>query len=889
MATVAAGGASSAVAASAHAGCERFRRSDPLLTGRSRRKLATELGFPDESGTIPEARWMRAMLFERLVHDDAFISELMTRGVGLLGLERPSGVQHMGCRRNERRTVQALDLAHRAALEKGIATMVTESAIPLAGFEAGIVTPVLPDFLVVARRTDENGMPVGSWLIAGDAKDYERIRSRIDDSRLLKGFLQVALGAESADRWTGRPQGMVVHEWGFLAVPRTAYLRPQAVVERLEDHRREVRSRLEQRIHVAAAFEGQVKPIPAELVTHSAADFDPARCVTCSLFLYCRDEIRGSTDPIDLMTEIGIERALRPTAAALLEGADLGDGLPSTVRRRVIATAKGQPQWAAARRTDPAGEPGTVNVVLVKSDAAALGIHGVGVQAVTEAGPGTWDYQVFTEPRTPLTRSRILGAIGRALESVDRPGRAVHVCVPDRMTGDLLATMADSASGVEISRLRWARDVEAGRPALTFDGQPAVMPEPLEPETRLAVSFFLDEDRARAFAMRTPVVILQEVMARLMVAGGPEIDSGRLDYLAEWATADGPADHRAISDLVSLRLQAPGARTTIKRSNAIHAAEQAAEWETYRTLVLDELAFRAEQVGRVMASLSSRPRSALTAVYEAVELEAQEVWRRRLELHASDLVRFSLTNRPWRNHHVSLLDADRGCAAALRAMVDPEHASDLANDAGNRAWFQAEVVGTTPLVLRSAARAIAPGMELALMHVDGEPEMERPAVSMKPQKGSFKFTGLSVGEVQRGLVPGEWLWSPATPATHLTVGARLVLADPTSFGGTVRNGLDLKLDRPSVDTDHAPRVDCTPDSYADDPKGHLWCCRSHEAAEAEWSDVLAGRRAKGELNPDVWPPIVDVENFEIPGDENLAEGQPAVEGVPEDLTVDDLE
>lgn len=889
MATVAAGGASSAVAASAHAGCERFRRSDPLLTGRSRRKLAKELDFPDESGTIPEARWMRAMLFERLVHDDAFISELMTRGVGLLGLERPGGVQHVGCRRSERGTVRALELAHQAAVERGVATMVTESAIPLAGFRAGIVTPVLPDFLVVARRTDEAGKPVGSWLIAGDAKDYERIRSRIDDSRLLKGFLQVALGAESAAEWTGRPAGMEVHDWGFLAVPRTAYLRPHAVVERLDDHRREVRSRLAQRIQVAASFEGQSKQIPAELVMHSSADFDPTTCATCSLFLYCRDELRHSVDPVDLMTEIGVERALRPAAAALLADPTAGEGLTSSVRRRVLATVTGRPQWTAARRTDPAGRPGTVNVVLVKSDAAALGIHGVSVQAIGDAGPGEWEPQVFREPRTPLTRSKILGAIGRALGSVSAPGRAVHVCVPDRMTGDLLATMADSASGVEISRLRWARDVAQDRPPLTFDGHPAVMPEELEPEARLAISFFLDEDRARAFAMRSPIVVLQAVMAGQMVAGGPEIDSGRLDYLAEWATSHDPVDHRTVSDLVSTRPQAPGARTTITRSNAIHTAEQAGDWDTYEALVLDELTFRAEQVGRVIETLATRPRSALTAVVEAIELDAQEVWHRRLALHASDLVRFSLTNRPWRNHHVALLDADKRCAAALRAMVDPEHASDLASDAGNRSWFAGEVVATSPFTVRSGARALAAGMELALLHVDGQPEMERPALTMKAQKGSFKSTGLSVGKIEPGTVRGDWVWHPATPATHVLLGARVVLADPSSFGGTVRNGLDLKLDRPPVDTEHAPGVDCTPDSYAEDPKGHLWCCRSHEAAEAEWSDVLAGRRAKGELNPDVWPPIIDVETFEIPGDEKLADGQAPVDGPPEGLTVDDLE
>ncbi|MGA4790045.1 hypothetical protein [Nocardia sp. AB354] len=70
------GGASSAVAASAHAACARFRGTDPLVVGRTRRKLATDVGFADDSGRIPEARWMRAMTFERLVRDTKFVSEI---------------------------------------------------------------------------------------------------------------------------------------------------------------------------------------------------------------------------------------------------------------------------------------------------------------------------------------------------------------------------------------------------------------------------------------------------------------------------------------------------------------------------------------------------------------------------------------------------------------------------------------------------------------------------------------------------------------------------------------------------------------------------------------------------------------------------------------------
>lgn len=62
------GGASSAVAASAHASCARFRGTDPLITGISRRKLAQDVGYSKGlESTIPLLRWMRAMRFEELV------------------------------------------------------------------------------------------------------------------------------------------------------------------------------------------------------------------------------------------------------------------------------------------------------------------------------------------------------------------------------------------------------------------------------------------------------------------------------------------------------------------------------------------------------------------------------------------------------------------------------------------------------------------------------------------------------------------------------------------------------------------------------------------------------------------------------------------------------
>lgn len=95
LSTKVTGGASSAVAASSHAACARFRGTDPpLITGVTRRKLAEQVGHskgPPQSA-IPLLRWMRAMMFERLVRDKRFASEVVTVSVGALGLERPQAV-----------------------------------------------------------------------------------------------------------------------------------------------------------------------------------------------------------------------------------------------------------------------------------------------------------------------------------------------------------------------------------------------------------------------------------------------------------------------------------------------------------------------------------------------------------------------------------------------------------------------------------------------------------------------------------------------------------------------------------------------------------------------------------------------------------------------------
>jgi len=844
---------------------------------------------------------MKAMLFERLVHDRAFISELMTRGIGKLDLDRPSSVHHVECRRSPRRTVQALAKAHAVARDDGVATMLTGTSVPMAGFEGVDATPVLPDFIVIARRQDSAGD--GSWLIAGDAKDYERIRSRIPDARLLKGFLQVALGAECFAEWSLLPEGMRVHPSGFLAVPRSAYLRPEVVVEELADHRGEVRGRLAQRrvasqepagAALAQLAEDRDGPVDPSLIAHIEAEFDPARCVTCSLFAFCRNRLRTSTNPADLLVEIGIPKPHRPLGEPLLDQPSLPSTLPEREALGIVATVTGLPQWTRAKRIDALGMPGTVNVVVVKSDSAALGVNGASVQRISVDGAGAWKSIVFTEPRTPETRSRLLGLIGEELSTAmveaDSDERPVHVCVPDRATADLLATMADSAAGVEISRLSWEHDVAQGREPLTFDGQPATIPDPLPVATRLAVSFLLDEDRARAFVLRHPVVVVQEVLARHLVPGGPWSDTGRLDYLVRWAEADTALEHRVVSDAVSDNIHAPGARMTTTRSNELHGAEQAKSWDTYKALVGEELRFRTATMDRAIAAIAKLPLSRMRAVHEAIERDAQAVWRRRLTFHASDLVRFSLTARFWRDNLVDPLAQDVACASALAAMLNVGNALDLARDAGNRSYVEAEVVSVSPLTLRSIARALEDGMEVVALHVNDTPEFERADVAMKVQKGSFAFEGVRAGAIESTGDPNTWLWHPADDGPF-AIGDRVTLAVVSNLDHVawlVHKGRQFNLTRPTPDAVLAPKPTCSPGDYDDDPSGHQWCCKPHEIAAAERADRNAERRARGEMNPDVWPPILDVERFPAPGDEDLDDGEETPDQ-PEGATWDDIE
>jgi hypothetical protein len=883
------GGGTSAVAASAHAGCERFRLTDPFITRKTRKALAADIGHPDTSAGIPEARWMRAMTFESLVHSERFVSELLTKTVGQLDLTRPKAVRWRDCHGTVAITATELAQAHLKANFSGEATMLTALAVPYLNLENVLdATPIQPDFAIVCPREDD-GKTVGSWLIMGDAKDYERIRSRIDDGRMLKGFLQVALGAESVAAWSKLPSGMRVHRYGALAVPRNAFLQPEAVVELLDDHRIEVRTRADERLKVKAEL-GDGSPMEEELTTyvaHLTASFDPRSCMTCNLFSYCRAQLRAAADPFAVLTEIGIDRLRRPAVVGLVSGdGDIGH-VPQSIVAQVSATVSGLPRWTGRLRIDPCGLRGTVNLVLVKSDAAALGVHGVAVQKVGADGPTTWVRRVFSDPQSPLTRRAMMRILGAAIREIQEAGLGpVHLVVPDRPTADLLATAADSLAGVELSRLRWQHDLDSGRPALTFDGEPATLPDPLHADERLAVSFLLEEDRARAMSLRTPIVDARAVLASHMTPGGPAVDAGRLDYLVTWAEATDPLDHREVSDVIAEQPETPGARLSNVASDAIHKARRDNDMAAYNALVDAALDYRIEVLERAQAVLDGLGISRLRDVHRVLEGDAQEIWGRRVALQASDLVRFSRMNPNWRNTQVEILDADRKCFDQLTCLADASVARDRATDAGIRELALATVIDLDPIRLDVKSRRLVDGSSVVALHINDRSFVEQPSTTIKIQKGSFKLGQMPVGILRRLDGVEGLLWDPKV-VPDLAVGDELVLADTTWFGKPFKSGHEIAVERPSLDNQSAPKATCTPDAYSADPEGHKWCCRPHTVAEAEWSDTLAQRRARGELNPEVWPPLVDEERFDVgPNDEGPL---PPPTATPDDLTIDDLD
>lgn len=343
---------------------------------------------------------------------------------------------------------------------------------------------------------------------------------------------------------------------------------------------------------------------------------------------------------------------------------------------------------------------------------------------------------------------------------------------------------------------------------------------------------------------------------------------------------------KATSDAIHKALTG-GAR----RSNRTGAASP----KRYQKVVEAELTYKAQVLGQALDSLESVEDSKLRDAHRAVEGAAQAVWRRRLAFHASDLVRFGRTYRWWRNSLVSSIEGDASCHNQLLALANPQAADDLATSAGTREVAFATVVSVEPLKLDVDSRRIGDEHRVVLLHLNGKPCVEGDSVVVDTTlKGSFKIDGLSIGPLDRhGMAasdpPNRLSWAP-TETPSLQPGDRLIVADFAWFSSNLGNRY-LNVTRPTPDEVSAPKATCTPESYEDAPRAHEFCCRPHEVSEARFSDELAARRSRGELNPQKWPPVVDGDAFEVEavgapvGDPNAVPPEP----VPDALTIDDLE
>ncbi|WP_328855058.1 hypothetical protein OHB01_05940 [Microbispora hainanensis] len=359
-----------------------------------------------------------------------------------------------------------------------------------------------------------------------------------------------------------------------------------------------------------------------------------------------------------------------------------------------------------------------------------------------------------------------------------------------------------------------------------------------------------------------------------------------MDYLVTWAEAIEPLNHREVSDAIAAQLQTPGARLSNAASDEIHRALREKDAEGYNTLVQAALDYRIGVLERAQAVLDGLQISRLRKVHRVLEADAQEVWGRRVVLQASDLVRFSRTHRIWRNAQVEMLDADRKCFDQLTCLADSSVAHDKASDPGIRELALATVIGLDPVRLEVRSRSLVDGSRVVALHINGHSLVEQPSTSIQPQKKSFKFGQMPIGILTTISGIEGFRWNPVVMPT-LAVGDVLVLADANWFGKVLQSGHEINVSRPSLDDQSAPKATCSPSGYYADPEGHKWCCRPHRIAEAEWSDTLAERRARGELNPDVWPPLIDEERFDVGRGEE--EPSPPYTPTPDGLTIDDLD
>ena len=169
---------------------------------------------------------------------------------------------------------------------------------------------------------------------------------------------------------------------------------------------------------------------------------------------------------------------------------------------------------------------------------------------------------------------------------------------------------------------------------------------------------------------------------------------------------------------------APGSRPQPRMRFTARGDQGQGDEARYRELVDEALDYRIDVVNRTLVVLGGIKDSKLRHVHRQLEADSQEIWGRRRALEASDLVRFGLTYRWWRNAQVDILEADVTCAEQVTALGDVGHATDRAKDAGVRQLAIAEVVGLDPLRLDVKSRRLGAGKRVVALHVAGRPVVE---------------------------------------------------------------------------------------------------------------------------------------------------------------------
>ena len=347
---------------------------------------------------------MRAMTFERLVRDKQFASRGRDHDrVGALGLDAPTEVVDRRRARQGRRGPRS---ARRCARPRRRTTArprcSTGSRSRSSGSRTMSATDVKPDFAVVAPRAVDGADP-RSWL---DHRRREGLRARPlahrrrtpaeglppgrPRRRVRRGLVAAAgrHGCAPLRRARGAAQRLPAAR-GARRGPRTTTARRfgcgRRAPARGDDVRATTSARPVRRLRRAPRGDvrpGRVPVLHAVLVLprRAAASDGPDRPAG-------RDR-----HPAASGRHVARARRRRPADGRRPAGVDRRAKVAATRQRRRRSDR-------AARASTRSGLPGTVNVVLAKSDGAALGVYGIAIQRVTATVAATGSVTVFDDPQ----------------------------------------------------------------------------------------------------------------------------------------------------------------------------------------------------------------------------------------------------------------------------------------------------------------------------------------------------------------------------------------------------------------------------------------------------------------------------------------------------------